>query len=499
MSKSALAVSRICEKYAAETALRYNNRDITYCEYHEWILKAAAGLKQAGIKKGDRVALLAENSFHLPMLIFALFSLGAVAVPLNFRFPLQQINTMLSSINCRRILISKKYKRKFAGLTLPVIEIENFSRKIKHTGSPAGVINLKLNQAATIIFTSGSSGYPKAALLTIGNHYYNALGSNAHIRLKPGDCWLLSLPLFHVGGLAILFRTFLSGATSVLMPGNASLLKIIPGQNITHLSLVPAQLYRLLAEQHTTKFLQRLNAILLGGGPPADTLIEEAVRQQLPIYLTYGLTETASQVTTTKQPLRMNKPDHSNAGQILLYRKLKINKQGEILVKGSILFKGYIRKERIYLPLDKNGWFNTGDLGKIDSRGNLLVLGRKDNMFISGGENIYPEEIERILRDMKGIADALVVPVPDKEFGRRPVAFIKSDKGAQIKVEQLRTCLQKKIARYKIPIFFLHWPRNYAAWKPQRKDFMIMARTVLSFDKISAVYRMPSFSRRGWK
>ncbi len=427
MSQSALAVSSICEKYAAETALRYNNRDITYCEYHEWILKAAAGLKQAGIKKGDRVALLAENSFHLALLIFALFSLGAVAVPVNFRFPLQQIKAMLRSINCRRVFISKKFDRKFAGMALPVIQIEKFITELKQIGSPAGVINLKLDQAATIMFTSGSSGHPKAALLTIGNHYYNALGSNEHIRLKPGDRWLLALPLFHVGGLAILFRTFLSGAASVLMPGNANLAKVIPRQNITHLSLVPAQLYRLLAEQHMTKFLPHLKAILLGGGPSAETLIEEAVGKHLPLYLTYGLTETASQVATTKQLLSSNRPDHSNAGRILLYRKLKINKQGEILVKGSTLFKGYIRNQRMYLPLDRNGWFHTGDLGKIDSRGNLLVLGRKDNMFISGGENIYPEEIERILREIKGIADTLVVPVPDKEFGQRPVAFIKSD------------------------------------------------------------------------
>lgn len=499
MSQSALAVSSICEKYAAETALRCNNHNITYCEFHEWILKTTAGLKKAGIKKGDRIALLAENSPDLPVLIFALFSLGAVAVPVNFRFPLQQIETMLHSINCCRVLISKKYNRKFAGLALPVIQIEKFCTELRQVDSTPGVINLKPDQAATIIFTSGSSGHPKAALLTIGNHYYNALGSNEHIRLKPGDRWLLALPLFHVGGIAILFRTFLSGAASVLTPGNESLAKVIARQNITHMSIVPAQLYRLLAEKNTYKFLRHLKAILLGGGPSSNSLIEKAVRNRLLLYLTYGLTEMASQVTTTKKLLKMNKPEGINAGRILLYRKLKINDQGEILVKGSTLFKGYIKNKRIYLPLDKNGWFHTGDLGKIDARGNLLVLGRKDNMFISGGENIYPEEIERHLQEIKGIAAAVVVPIADKEFGQRPVAFIKPGKDTKIGAEHLRRYLLKKIAPYKIPLFFLPWPKNYSAWKPRREDFMNMARIILIVDKNSAVHKMPSFFLRGWK
>jgi O-succinylbenzoic acid--CoA ligase len=499
MSRSALAVSRICEKYASETALCYDDHRITCCEFHEQILKTAAGLKKAGIKKGNRIALLAENSLHLPLLIFALFSLGAVAIPLNFRFPPQQINTMLRSVNCRLIFISKKYKRKFANLRLPVIQIEKFISELKHPGSTAGEINLKLDQAATIIFTSGSSGHPKAALHTIGNHYYNALGSNENISIKPGDRWLLTLPLFHVGGMAILFRTILTGATSVLMSGNKSLADVIAGQNITHLSVVPTQLYRLLAEKISAKHLRPLQAILLGGGPSADTLIKKAVRKQLPLYLTYGLTEMASQVATTKNVLRMKRPDARNAGQVLLYRKLKVNNQGEILVKGLTLFKGYIKNRKIYLPLDKNGWFHTGDLGRIDFRGNLFVLGRKDNMFISGGENIYPEEIERYLKEINGIANALVVPVADKEFGQQPAAFIKFVKNKKIGVKQIVASLQKKIARYKIPRFFLPWPKNYNVWKPQREDFMNLARITLIVDKNSAVYKMPSCAPRGWK
>jgi len=475
MSRSVFALSMICKKYALQTALWDGNNNITYREFHDLIVKAATGLKKVGIKKGDRVALLVENSVYLPLLLFALVSLGAVAVPVNFRFPPKQINEMLHSINCRRILVSKKYIRKISARSLKVIQIEKFISDLRKIDPTGETINLKLDQAATIIFTSGSTGYPKAALLTIGNHYYNALGSNENIRLKPGDRWLLVLPLFHVGGLAILFRTFLSGATSVLMSGNESLTKIITEQNITHLSLVPTQLYRLLAEKRTPKFLNHLKAILLGGSPAADALITQASRAHLPLYLTYGLTEMASQVTTTNRLIYIGKLNFHNAGKVLKYRRLKINPDGEILVKGHTLFRGYVGKQRIYKPLDPQGWFHTRDLGKMDSRGNLVVLGRKDNMFISGGENIYPEEIERYLKEINGISDAVVVPVPDKEFGQRPVAFVKIVRGKKIAPKKIQMYLQKKTARFKIPEIYFPWPEDYMDLKPNRGKFETLA------------------------
>ena len=235
---------------------------------------------------------------------------------------------------------------------------------------------------------------------------------------------------------------------------------------------MPTQLYRLLDERGTQKILHNLKAILLGGAPVADTLITRASRVHLPLYLTYGLTEMASQVTTTNRLIYIGKLNFHNAGKVLKYRRLKINPDGEILVKGHTLFRGYVEKKRIYKSLDRQGWFYTGDLGKMDSRRNLVVLGRKDNMFISGGENIYPEEIERYLKEINGISDAVVVPVPDKEFGQRPAAFIKVERGNKNNDQKLRSFLETKLPRFKIPVKFFLWPKHYHDFKPDRKSFI---------------------------
>ncbi len=480
MKKSTFPISKICERHATQVALISDKRTFTYRELNDWILRVSAGLRQNGIGKGDRIALISENSVYLPPLIFALFNLGAIVVPVNFRFPSGQIRELLHALRCRKVFIAGKYHEYQTVISLPVLSIEDFFRDLKQIKFKSDSVDLPLDQTATIIFTSGSSGKPKAAINTIGNHYYNALGANENIRLQPGDRWLLSLPLFHVGGLAILFRTILAGATCVLTGNRKKVSKIILDQQITHISLVATQLIRLLSESKTSRISSRLKAILLGGGSSADNLVNQSLKSHLPLYLSYGLTEMASQVTTTKRLIYNKTLNHNNAGQILKYRQLKISKQGEIWVKGSTLFKGYIRKQRTYLPVNKNGWFHTGDLGRFDSRGNLVISGRRDNMFICGGENIYPEEIEQHLKNIKQIQDVMIVPVADREFGLRPVAFIKFVKGAKIRAEQLRAYLQKKIARYKIPLFFLPWPRDYVALKPQRKDFMVIARQYIN-------------------
>jgi O-succinylbenzoic acid--CoA ligase len=153
-------------------------------------------------------------------------------------------------------------------------------------------------------------------------------------------------------------------------------------------------------------------------------------------------------------------------------------------VKGLTLFEGFIRSRRIYLPVDKNGWYHTGDLGRLDLRGNLVVRGRRDNMFICGGENIYPEEIEQHLKNIRQVQDALVVPVADTEFGQRPAAFIKFKKGKKIGAENLKTSLAAKIARYKIPISYFSWPQNHTNLKPQRKKYINIAQQQV--DKLNA-------------
>jgi o-succinylbenzoate---CoA ligase len=466
-----LSLSRTCLKNSTRIAIIYKDRSYTFQEYHDLISRSAQWLKKAGIKKGDRVAILSENSLQVPLMMFGLFTLGAIAVPVNFRIPLQQMHSMLLSINCRKILLAGKFARKHPAHGFKYIQIEKLVSNPGRTAFIQTPIEWPLQQKATIIFTSGSTGLPKAALLTIGNHYYNAQGSNENIRLKPGNRWLLTLPLYHVGGVAVLFRALLAGATVVIPSDLKKIAGIISERNLTHISVVAAQLFRLLAQPETAEHLRRLKALLLGGGPAADSLVIKAVRRGIPVYLTYGLTEMASQVTTTRRKIKSKERSLFHCGKVLKYGRLKIDRHGEILVKGLTLFNGYVQKRRIYRTVDKNGWFHTGDTGRMTARGDLLVTGRKDNMFISGGENIHPEEIEKHLKNIAGIENALVVPVADKEFGQRPVAFIKQERGFKIDPERLQNYLQHNLTRFKIPRVFLPWPDEEPALKPERKKF----------------------------
>ena len=265
---------------------------------------------------------------------------------------------------------------------------------------------------ATHMATSGTTATPKVVAHTVGNHFYSALGSNEVLSISPDDRWKLSLPLFHIGGVAILFRCFLAGAAITLT------------DNATHLSLVPTQLRRILDTDPT-----RFKHILLGGDVVPESLFHTAKERGFPISLTYGMTEMSSQITTN-----VNAQTFS-AGHPLPHRKLKIV-DGEIYVGGKTL-----------IPQHRE-WFATGDLGTYTASG-LIYLGRKDRMFISGGENIQPEEIEKILLDMPGINNAKVTARDDHEYGKVPIAHIKTNHIYSEKV--VKAALEERLPRFKIP------------------------------------------------
>jgi o-succinylbenzoate---CoA ligase len=317
---------------------------------------------------------------------------------------------------------------------------------------PVAGIMESMERPVTIIHTSASSGEAKAAVHSFASHWYNALGSNENIPFGVGDCWLLSLPLYHIGGYALLFRSLISGgALAIAEPDEAVSLSLL-NFPLTHLSLVPTQLYRLLAINGSNALLRKLKAVLLGGSSAPKSLIEEALRQNIPLYLSYGSTEMGSQIATTPEPICSIR---QNSGQLLPYRELTVGNDGELLVKGPCLFQGYLQDGSIQTQTDSEGWFHTADIGSISKKGEVTVLGRKDNMFISGGENIHPEEIEKALMMIDGIREALVVPVADDEYGQRPVAFIKTDKAEQPDDQTINMAMHAMTGKLKTPIRYV--------------------------------------------
>jgi o-succinylbenzoate---CoA ligase len=432
---------------APKAAALVGARGITSYEELDRMVSAAA-LRFGGLEPGSRVALYLPKDERYVALVLALIRAGHVACPVSDRLPPRGAAQLLGKAACSALISEDEELLQKAGADLYELKPETLLEVARHRTEPT---DIPLERPATIIFTSGSTSIPKAALHTFGNHYYNALGSNANITLRPGDRWLHSLPLYHVGGLSILFRCLLAKATVALPEPGDPLGEAIAGPAATHISLVSTQLSRLLRENAD---LGGLEAVLMGGGPVPPSLVDEALARGLPLHTSYGLTEMASQVTTT--PPDASIEELRTAGRVLPNREVSISERGEIMVRGETLFAGYVDGEELDRPLDQEGWFHTGDLGELGEAGYLRVGGRIDNLFISGGENVQPEEIEEALCRLEGVDEAVVVPVPDEQFGARPIAFVRTDGG----VRELSGELESVLPRFKIPIAYHPWPEE---------------------------------------
>ncbi|MEJ2635325.1 MAG: o-succinylbenzoate--CoA ligase [Calditrichia bacterium] len=461
-------------------ALVSRERTVSYQDYYRLAACISAILVSHGFKKGERAGILSDNSPEYVIILMALWKAGVVAVPLNTRWTPAAIGKSLTDIVCEKILLSPAFYDVSGFNPLSKFLIQDFVNQAdsKSKAEKDEEDFTDLMQDVTIVFTSGSSGTPKGALHSLANHYYNALGSNQNIPFAPDDRWLLSLPLFHVGGLAILFRALLGGGAVAIPDPALELAENLRELEATHVSLVPTQFYWLLQSGAAIDTMRRMKAILLGGSAIPDSLLRQAAELELQVFTSYGSSEMSSQITTTHAGDGL--AQWRSSGRLLPFRELKIAADSEILVKGKTLFKGYVSQDAGESILDAAGWFHSGDLGFWDENGYLHVLGRKDNMFISGGENIQPEEIEQLLLLSEGVSQAVVVPVSDREYGQRPVAFLELQKGGQPDADLFRKYLLEKLPRYKMPDHFFPWPEEAGnTMKIQRAQFSELAERLL--------------------
>ncbi len=356
----------------------------------------AASLAQKGVRPGSRVAFLPHPTPQTAALFFGIWRLGAAACPLHLRLLPSQREALL--------------KRLEADVFVPDGELP--------AAAHLSFDEIDPELASLFLMTSGSTGEPKIAALSFRNLYANAKTVLSPLDLRSEDRWLLQLPLFHVGGIGILIRCILAGAAIVST-------HLYP--HITHLSCVPTQLYR------ATPVYQTLRCVLLGGAPVPS------YPERLPIVVTYGLTEMASMV------LAKSRPVDGYLGFALPNREIKLGCDGEIFVRGECLFQGYLQEGKIEPP---NPWFATGDLAHLDPVHGIQIRGRKDWQFISGGENIQPEEIEQHILQIPGVKEVIVIPRPDPEFGHRPAAFV----SGELDLTTMREYLRDRLPKYKIPV-----------------------------------------------
>ncbi|MFB2673731.1 o-succinylbenzoate--CoA ligase [Shewanella xiamenensis] len=440
-----------------QTAVKCNGQDISYTSLSQMVLGLGEQLTRIGVGQGQPLACISRNNLEMICLYWACVDIGAIFFPISPRFPLAQVQGLIDSHHIpfywseAALALSGSHQ-----LTL------DFSLNAVPSADLAATA-FDIYRPSNVILTSGSSGFPKAAVHNLANHIANAEGARSLIPLVTGDAWLLSLPLFHIGGLAILNRCTLVAATVVLPDPTLPLQAQIERDGLTHASLVPAQLLNLLADKQAS--LKSIKALLLGGGAISIDLLKQLEQRHITSFTSYGMTEMGSQITTGPAL------SDGTSGKLLPGRELKIV-DGVIWVRGDCLFMGYLTDNGIEKLLDAEGWFYTKDRGEWDANGNLKILGRVDNMFISGGENIQPEEIEAALKLHPLIDEAIVFPQPDVTFGQLPAAIIRGDivrsgtVGNNTSQEisaieaELEVFLADKIARFKRPRRYYPWPEH---------------------------------------
>ncbi|MDO6613759.1 o-succinylbenzoate--CoA ligase [Shewanella sp. 1_MG-2023] len=449
---------------------------ISYLKLSALVTNLVRSLQKQGVSHNSRLACISLNNLEMICLYWACVDLGAIFLPISPKFPVSQQAQL-----CQRFKIDFYWSEaqqpdfNISDGTQQRLKID-LQLECEHPAPIQSKPSIDSKKPLNIILTSGSSGTPKGVVHCLSNHIASAQGSAEKISLKSGDTWLLSLPLFHIGGLAIINRCALAGAC-VVLSNNQPLWQQISGNEISHVSLVAAQLSKILA-QHP-QALDQVKALLLGGGAIEAKLVSALADRHINAYCSYGMSEMSSQITTAL----INPQGH--LGKPLSHRQMEI-RDGTIWVKGDCLFLGYLTvavtdntvpshhqciAEKV---TDEQGWFNTQDLGELDDSGNLRLLGRADNMFICGGENIHPEEIEAALKAHPLIENALVFAEEDKTFSLLPAAIIQlknselsSQQTATVPVEaQLSTAqvnsieqfILERIARFKRPRHYYSWP-----------------------------------------
>lgn len=404
------------------------------------------------------------------MVVHALTRIGAVIVPLNVRQSsselLWQINDSKPSLVLYDELFSHvkeeigKKGSKFHWKSLRELEETSRANKDVEGGIIIGSV------LHSIIYTSGSTGTPKGVMITASNLMWNAISFGMYHGALPSDRWLLVMPLFHVGGYTIIFRSVLHGSSIVVHSkfDAAAVSRSIDKDGITLVSLVPTMLENLLRARNGRSFPGNLRLIFLGGSHTPPSLMRQIERKKLPVLLTYGMTESCSQIaiSTVRSDQRRSGQQnsyHAMFSTVMAIRRFNADRKswltvsrgkvGRIVLRGPSIFSGYWGNHSTAL---EDGWFHTGDLGYMDSGGGIVVLGREKDMIISGGENIYPIEVESPLLEHSAIEEAIVIGKEDPKWGQRVEAVVKVKQGFDLpSASELTEFLRKKIGSYKIP------------------------------------------------
>jgi O-succinylbenzoic acid--CoA ligase len=401
------------------TALVADGSEVTYAELEAEATWVARRLAAHGVRRGSIVAMTMHPRREQVVMVHALMKAGAVLLPLSPRLSAEERAAVIAAEE-------------------PAVDLDDAGELTQTEADLPLLGEHDMDDLACRVMTSGSTGTPDPVGLTYGNFLWSAVASAFNIGVEPEDRWLCCLPLSHIAGLGIVMRSVIYGTTAVIHDGFDvdRVAAALERDEITVVSLVTTMLTRLL---EAGADLSSPRAILVGGGPVPEEALEEALGRGATVVQTYGLTETCSQVTTLAPADAKRKL--GSAGRPLLTTHLRIQ-EGEILVQGPTVAPG---------RADADGWLHTGDLGRIDEEGFLYVDDRIDDMIVSGGENVIPAEVEKVLLRHPEVADAAVVGREDPEWQQAVTAIVVLTDGSQASPDDLRRHCAESLAGFKVP------------------------------------------------
>ena len=411
------------------------------------------------LNPGSRVGILATNTLMSYKLALAIMCSGRTIVWLNWRLAGEELERQIKDSGLQLCLVENSLWR--SGMTDP---FKSYSAFLITSADPGELIPVfKSDWVASIMYTSGTTGRPKGVLQTFGNHFYSAVSSALNLGLSSADKWLCVAPIFHISGFSIIMRGLIYGMTVRLVEKFRAeeLERILANETVTIMSVVPFMLKKLIQQQNKTNthYNSAFRCMLLGGGTIDRETLEACLQRSIPVVQCYGMTETCSQIVALRSADALLKL--GSVGQPLFSTQLKLSKDGEILLKTPALTPGYLNLPDKLPSKMIDGWYRTGDIGHLDKEGYLYIDGRADEMLISGGENIFPQEVEQVYQRYPQINEVAVVGQNDSVWGQVPVAFVVSDR--RLSPTKLMNYGYEHLARYKVPqhyIFVSELPKN---------------------------------------
>lgn len=451
-------------------------RAYTYADMHA-ISQLVAGeiARRYRIVPGDRIALLATNELETHFLFFAAQRLGAILVPLNFRLAPRELDYILRDAEPKVLIYQREFESVHAELESAIPHIwlydgdDSYLRFLERE-FPTGMktsdfppFAAKFEDPCMILYTSGTTGRPKGAIITPKMLFWNSINTSLRLNIVPSDCYVSFLPLFHTSGWNVLTTPFFHhGARVVFLKkfDPDAVLRVSAAERATILFGVPTTMARMAETRAFTEAdLSALRFAIVGGEAMPVQLIERWQAKNIPIRQGFGMTEFGPNVFSLNAEDSIRKIGSIGFPNFYIDvrivddegRDVTVGEAGELLLRGPAMTPGYWRNPRATETAIQDGWFHTGDILRQDDDGYYYVVDRKKDMYISGGENVYPLEVEHFLRTHPAIAETAVVGVPDEKWGEVGKAFIVTQPNANLRSEDILEFCQGKLAKYKIP------------------------------------------------